>query len=298
MNDHLQFLRQHVASRQGFWDPQRVQGLERRKIEEIEFHNLDRSRSEEARAKQAELQMHANRKWYAVTEPSRKWVYDWIVANARGGAFLDYACGLGDLVLRAARDGAGVAVGLDISDESVRLARAEAERAGLGDVAKFVQGDCEQTEFPDASFDCIVCSGMLHHLDLERAYAELRRILRPGGRILCIEALAHNPLIQAYRDLTPEMRTEWESQHILGVSDALFARRWFRLGEVRFWHLCDLVAVPLRGSPLGAPAMVLGRLADALLLRIPGLRRLAWQFTFVLEHPGIEARTRTSANSS
>lgn len=296
--DHLESLRRDVASRQGFWDPQRLKDLQPRKLEEIEFHNLDRSQSDEARVKQTELQMHANRKWYAVTEPSRTWVHEWIAANARGGAFLDYACGLGEMALRAARDGAGMAVGLDISDESVRLARGAAQRAGLSDVAQFVQGDCEQTEFPDASFDCIVCSGMLHHLDLERAYAELRRILRPGGRILCIEALAHNPLIQAYRNRTPEMRTEWESQHILGVGDARLARRWFRLGEMRFWHLCDLAAVPLRGSPLGPPVMALGRCADALLLRIPGVRRLAWQFTFVLEHPGTDAQPRTAARAS
>jgi len=295
VSDHLQSLRRHVDSRQGFWDPQRLQALERRKLEEIEFHNLDRAQSEEARAKQTELQMHANRKWYAVTEPSRKWVHQWIAVHARGGAFLDYACGLGEMVLRAARDGAGVAVGLDISDESIRLARAAAERASVAEVAKFVQGDCERTEFPDASFDCIVCSGMLHHLDLEQAYAELRRILRPGGRILCIEALAHNPLIQSYRDRTPEMRTEWESRHILGVGDARLARRWFRLGEVRFWHLCDLAGVLLRGSPLGTPVMALGRFADSLLLRIPGVRLLAWQFTFVLEHPDRAVPRRTSA---
>jgi len=286
MHDHLQSLKQHVASRQGFWDPQRLQGLEPRKLEEIEFHNLDRAQTEQARAKQAQLQMHANRKWYAVTEPSQRWISEWVAANARGAAFLDYACGLGEMVLRAARAGAGLAVGLDISDESIRLARSAAERAGLSEAAKFVQGDCERTEFPDASFDCIVCSGMLHHLDLNLAYAELRRILRPGGRILCIEALAHNPLIQAYRNRTPEMRTRWESQHILGVGDAKLARQWFRLGEMRFWHLCDLAGVALRGSPLSAPAMALGRSADVLLLRIPGVRRLAWQFTFELEHPG------------
>lgn len=189
------------------------------------------------------------------------------------------------MTLRAARAGASVAVGLDISDESIRLARGNAEREGLASVASFVQGDCEATEFPDASFDCIICSGMLHHLDLDRAYPELRRILRPGGRILCIEALAHNPLIQAYRNRTPEMRTEWESSHILGVPDAVRARRWFRLGEMRFWHLFDLASVPLRGSPAAAPVRALGRIADSIVLRIPGLRRMAWQFTFVLEHP-------------
>jgi SAM-dependent methyltransferase len=278
-------LRQHLHDRQSFWDERRIESLEARKREEIEFHNLDRAQSTAAEAQRAELQMHANRKWYSVTEPSRRYIDGWIAAHARGRAFLDYACGSGGVTLRAARAGASISVGLDISDESIRLARVNAERQGLTSVASFVQGDCEATEFPDASFDCIICSGMLHHLDLDRAYPELRRILRPGGSILCIEALAHNPIIQAYRNRTPELRTEWESSHILGVPDAIRARRWFRLGEMRFWHLFDLVSVPMRGSPAAAPIQAVGRIADSVLLRIPGLRRMAWQFTFVLEHP-------------
>jgi lipopolysaccharide/colanic/teichoic acid biosynthesis glycosyltransferase/SAM-dependent methyltransferase len=280
-----QHLRQHLLARQGFWDKPRIEALEARKREEIEFHNLDRAQSTAAEAQRAELQMHANRKWYSVTQPSRRYIDGWVAAHAKGRAFLDYACGSGEMTLRAARAGASIAVGLDISDESIRLARGNAEREGLAPVASFVQGDCEATEFPDATFDCIICSGMLHHLDLDRAYSELRRILRPGGRILCIEALAHNPLIQAYRNRTPEMRTEWESSHILGVPDAVRARRWFRLGEMRFWHLFDLASVLMRGSPAAAPVRALGRIADSVVLRMPGLRRMAWQFTFVLEHP-------------
>jgi ubiquinone/menaquinone biosynthesis C-methylase UbiE len=92
---------------------------------------------------------------------------------------------------------------------------------------------------------------MLHHLDLDAAYAELRRILKPGGRILCIEAFAHNPLIQAYRNRTLAMRTEWEAQHILGVPDALRAKKWFKLGELKYWHLAELGAVPFHNSLVG-----------------------------------------------
>lgn len=281
----LEQLQTHLAGRDGFWSQERLSSLEARKREEIEFHNLDRTESPDAAERRAGLDMHANRKWYSVTRPSRAWVDGWIGRECSGRVFLDYACGLGNMTLRAARAGATLAVGLDISDESVRLARERASRERLGGRAMFVQGDCEATEFPDQSFDRIICSGMLHHLDLDRAYAELRRILRPGGKVLCIEALSHNPLIQAYRNRTPEMRTEWEAQHILGVPDAIRAKRWFRLADVRFWHLCDLASVPLRDSRVGPVVGGAGRLADLVLLKVPLVRRLAWQFTFVLEHP-------------
>jgi SAM-dependent methyltransferase len=268
-------LREHLTNRQAFWSAERVAALEVRKLEEVEFHNVDGS-------------AHDNRKWYTVTQPSRRWVSDWLSRECAGKTALDYACGLGGMTHHIARSGAELTVGLDISDGRLQIAREQSIREKLNDRLVFVQGDCEATEFPDASFDRILCSGMLHHLELDRAYTELRRILRPGGKILCVEALAHNPLIQAYRNRTPEMRTEWETQHILRVEDALRATKWFRLGEMKFWHLCDLASVPVRKTPIGPFVRRAGRLVDQVLLRIPGIRRMAWQFTFVLEHP--EAR--------
>ncbi len=287
MGSHLttETLERNLESRQGFWSRERLEGLEDRKREEIEFHNLDRAQGESVEKERTELDMHANRKWYSVTMPSRRYVQQWVDTHARGKVFLDYACGLGEVAIQAASAGATLSVGLDISDESIGLARAAAVQKGVEANCRFVQGDCEATEFPDSSFDTIICSGMLHHLDLDRAYAELRRILRPGGRILCVEALAHNPLIQLYRDRTPTMRTAWEAQHILGVPDALRARQWFAMGEMKFWHLFDLGSVPLRATPFGGAALGVGRVIDTVALRVPGLRRMAWQFTFELLHP-------------
>ena len=113
-------------------------------------------------------------------------------------------------------------------------------------------------------------------MDLSFAFPELRRILAPGGRILCVEALAVNPAIQWYRNRTPEMRTEWEKNHILGPKDLVLAKRFFDIGEVRYWHLSSIAAAyaPRLLKPLNA--------LDSVLCKVPGVRSLSWVFTFEL----------------
>jgi hypothetical protein len=78
------------------------------------------------------------------------------------------------------------------------------------------------------------------------------------------------------------MRTRWESEHILTLDDLRFARRFFDLGEVRFWHFFSIFATPLRSTPLFHPALQIGNAADKALLRFPPFSRLAWTFTFEL----------------
>ena len=114
-------------------------------------------------------------------------------------------------------------------------------------------------------------------------------ILRRGGRILAVEALDYNPLIKLYRNLTPGMRTEWEKKHILSMEDVEFARRFFEIGEVRYWHLLSIAtAYVTRWPALQRRAGWTADQLDRLLLAIPGLRRMAWQFTFELLKPSGE----------
>ncbi|MFZ4542326.1 MAG: methyltransferase domain-containing protein, partial [Rickettsiales bacterium] len=237
-------------------------------------------------AAQQKIKVHANKKYYAISAISENYVNSWIQREARGRVFLDYACGNGSRAIFAASRGAHLAIGLDISDVSVRNARGSAEQAGVGEACIFVQGDCEATELPDESVDCILCCGMLHHLDLSRAYPELYRILKPGGRILGVEAFGHNPIIQLYRNLTPHLRTDWEKQHILKQRDIDAAlTHGFVHGELRYWHLFALGAVPFRGTFLFKPCLTVLNTLDRGVLAVPGIRLMAWQVTFELIKP-------------
>lgn len=251
--------------------------LDERKRRELEFHDRDRNRGVlETLDSDTYEKFYGNKKYYAATEDSKRYVEAWINAQAPGRVFLDYACGNGVNAIRAAQAGATLSIGLDISRVSVTNARGDAAAAGVSDRCLFVQADAENTMLPDRSIDVVICSGMLHHLDLSYAFPELRRILAPGGRILAVEALDYNPFIKLYRMLTPAMRTEWEKAHILSHRDLRFARRFFEIADIRYWHMFGVLGPHMR------PLQGLLNWFDRFLTRAPVLKLMSWMFTFEL----------------
>jgi SAM-dependent methyltransferase len=258
-----------------------MDGLEERKKAELAFHDLDRDRKRIETLSEDEYgKSYGNRKFYGGTGLSAAYVHAWIERYAKDRIFLDYACGNGGSALEAAQAGARLAIGIDLSAVSIENAKRSAGQMGLGDRTYFLQADAENSHLPDRSVDTVVCSGMLHHLDLSYAFPELRRILAPGGRILAVEALNYNPAIKLYRALTPAMRTEWEAGHILDLADVDFARRFFELGELRYWHITSVL------YPYARFMLPVFNAVDRVLTKIPGIRLLAWQFTFELIKKG------------
>lgn len=270
-------LKSWLAAQQPVLGMQWVAALEDRKREEAEFHNADRQdHRDESR------ESTPNRRFYESFTVVEDHINGWIRRQAPGGAFLDYACGNGRLSRMAAEHGARVVVGIDISDVSVQNAQERAEQAGLGQVAHFLQRDCEDTQLPADRFDACLCSGMLHHLDLSRAFPELHRVMAPGGRILAVEALSYNPFIQLYRRLTPHLRTEFEARHILGMKEVRLAQRWFAVENLRFFLMAAPLATLLPRGALRRNGIKAGHALDAVLTRIPGLKLWSWVFTFEL----------------
>jgi ubiquinone/menaquinone biosynthesis C-methylase UbiE len=98
---------------------------------------------------------------------------------------LDVACGTGMQSFVAARrlSDRGALVGIDLSERLVEVARSKAIRLGLGNV-RFEAMDAEALAVEDASFDVVLCQqGLFLFPDPARALEEMRRVLRPGGRI-------------------------------------------------------------------------------------------------------------------
>lgn len=258
-------------------NPEWYEGLEERKKKEAEFHDRMRDRVQiETLGQDTYEEFYSNKRFYRTAQLSRGYFYDWIARHSRDKIVLDFACGDGKTALQAAQAQPKLVIGIDISGISISNAWAAARKAGLEQRTYFLRGDCENTLLPDSSVDVIICAGVLHHLDLSYAFPEMRRILAPGGRVIALEALDYNPLIKLYRMRTPHLRTEWEKGHILSLKDLRFAKRFFDLGEVRYWHLTSMLGV---WQPWLLPAL---NGLDAMLTRIPGLQQMSWIFTFEL----------------
>jgi ubiquinone/menaquinone biosynthesis C-methylase UbiE len=252
-----------------------------RKQEEAEFHDRLRGIYEQDPSYEYYT---SNKRFYSVTEASRLFVDDWLLRECRDRDVLDYGCGSGETALTALPVARSLH-GIDISAESVAICIEKATAAGLHDKASFSVMDAERTSFADDSFDVLYETGVLHHLSLESAFEEMRRVLRPGGRALCLEALRHNPIFHSYRKRTPHLRTVWETQHILGEPEIDSASKYFGRIEKKFFHLFGLLAVPLRNTKAFGPTLAALTAVDRQVLRVPGLRRQAWMCAFTLSDP-------------
>jgi len=252
--------------------------LSERKIKELFFHDLDRDENRVAHSKETDTyeKFYGNKKYYKITKRSNEYVENWIKNECKhGGVFLDYACGNGTNALIAALSGAELSLGFDISSVSIENAKRFALKSNVKNI-RYFQADAENTKLPDGSVDTIICSGMLHHLDLSHAFPELRRILKPGGKVLCVEALDYNPIIKIYRLLTPNMRTDWEKAHILNLKDVEFASRFFDVGKIKYWHVIGYAAGKFPRMRVFLDSI------DIFLENVPYIKLLSWIFTFEL----------------
>jgi 2-polyprenyl-3-methyl-5-hydroxy-6-metoxy-1,4-benzoquinol methylase len=123
-------------------------------------------------------QLDKNWKYYPVFVHKMRLVRKYLNANARVGKTIDLGCGEGILVEEYRRRGFDI-VGLDYNYESDHV----------------IRGDMTRLSFADESFDLALALDVIEHLSFEQqslALAEIRRILKPGGRaILTIPNLAH-----------------------------------------------------------------------------------------------------------
>jgi 2-polyprenyl-3-methyl-5-hydroxy-6-metoxy-1,4-benzoquinol methylase len=109
-----------------------------------------------------------------------------LAGDLRGARVLDAGCGRGELVVQAALRGAQ-AWGIDYAEAAVEIASDAIAHAGISTRAHVQRGDLMALEFADGSFDVAFMMDVVEHLypdELTQALGELRRVLRPGGRLV------------------------------------------------------------------------------------------------------------------
>lgn len=122
---------------------------------------------------------------------------------------LDIGCGNARDIVRIAEQG-GEVFGVDISAGMIAAARQELERIGMDSITLQV-GDATSLDFPDASFDKVLCSEVIEHIpDASRALRELWRVLRPRGRLV----------------LSTPNKASWYGLERYWVWEGLLRRKW------------------------------------------------------------------------
>ncbi|MGB7257718.1 MAG: class I SAM-dependent methyltransferase, partial [Pseudolabrys sp.] len=110
--------------------------------------------------------------------------------SGKAFALLDLAGGTGDIALRVAQaGGSGTHVTVcDVNDEMLGVGRERAHEQGRDDTVTFEQGNAEHLAYPDRSFDCVtIAFGIRNVPRIDAALKEAHRVLKIGGRFLCLE---------------------------------------------------------------------------------------------------------------
>jgi SAM-dependent methyltransferase len=213
------------------------------------------------------------------------------MGDISGLKLLDIGAGLGESSVYFALRGAQVTA-TDLSPAMVQCAVNLGKHHGVN--IEGVVSPGESLGVPESAFDLVYVANTIHHVtDKPALFRQIHRALRPGGRFFSFDPIAYNPVINIYRKMATQVRTEDESP--LTFADVALARQFFQdVGHREFWvaslalflkyYLVDRVHPnadrywkrifketnkslwwwqPLRG-------------ADAILTRLPLVRRLSW----------------------
>lgn len=158
----------------------------------------------------------------ACTAPENRFILKQL-GDIRGKLLLDLGCGAGENSVYFAKCGARC-VAADYSPGMVEVALKLADANGVkiqGRTMNAIALDC-----PDHTFDIVYASNLLHHIPNPRAaIREMHRVLKPGGKACFWDPLRHNPIINVYRRIATEVRTEDETP--LDINIVNFVRSQF-----------------------------------------------------------------------
>ena len=243
--------------------------LTEQNIREKEFHNNLQSKS---RGRFENI-------FYKAISNSGNDFFDFLKTNSKNSEILDYGCGIGNSLQKVVKFKPKKITGIDISDVSIQKAKKNIENSGTK--VELLVDNCEKTKFDNNSFDIVYGTGILHHLNLEICLDEISRILKPGGKLLFIEPLGTNPLINLYRKFSPNSRSK--DEHPLIGNDFEMIKKKFGKIEVKYYGFLTLIFFPIYSSPDKSIIFRILKNIDQLLFKINFFKRLAWSVLILAE---------------
>ena len=248
--------------------------VEKRLADEQEFHN---------QIFETDLRSKEVGRFYAINGLIHKAYDSFIFKSPRDKVFLEYGCGMakGGRLTRLVKLG-GEAHGIDISDYAIDFLNKEAKEEGLS--IDYQVMNAEAMTFNDNSFDLIYGTGILHHLDLDKAYESIAKKLKKEGTAIFIEPLGHNPLINGFRNKTPDIRTD--DEHPLLMPDFKLAKKYFNRVDIQYFYLTTL-AVPIIFKQKQPNFLInfFNGVDKVLFAVFPFLRKQAWQVIVKFSEP-------------
>jgi SAM-dependent methyltransferase len=231
----------------------------------------------------------------ACTAPENRFILKQL-GDVRGKSLLDLGCGAGENSVYFSGLGARC-VAADYSPGMVDVALKLAQANGVDVAGRVI--NAMAIDFPDDSFDIVYAANLLHHIpDPTIALREMHRVVKPGGKVCFWDPLRHNPVINIYRKMATEVRTEDEMPLHIDILDTIhslfsqtkadtfwIATLWIFLqfyliervnpNQERYWKKIIVEQARL------APTYRLLEGCDRLLKKIPGMKRMAWNLAVV-----------------
>jgi SAM-dependent methyltransferase len=229
------------------------------------------------------------------TAPENRFILQRL-GDVRGQRLLDLGCGAGENSVYFASRGANC-VATDYSPGMVEVALKLAAANGVEVEGRVI--NAMDIDYPDNSFDIVYAANLLHHIPEPLVtIREIYRVLKPGGKMCFWDPLRHNPVINIYRQIATEVRTEDETpldinivksvQRLFSVThyDTFWlATLWIFLqfyliervnpNQERYWKKIIVEQARL------APTYRRLEQWDRWLKKLPGMKRMAWNLAVV-----------------
>lgn len=231
----------------------------------------------------------------ACTAPENRFILKHL-GDVRGKYLLDLGCGAGENSVYFATRGARC-VASDYSPGMVDVALKLAETNGVKVEGRVI--NAMAIDFPDNTFDIVYASNLLHHIPNPKlTLREMHRVLKPGGVACFWDPLKHNPVINVYRRMATEVRTEDEMPldiNIVNFIQSLYSQTvydtfwiatlWIFLqfyliekvdpNKERYWK-----KIIIEQARLKKEYLFLERI-DHVLKKVPLMKRFAWNLAVV-----------------